>query len=585
MNPIHAFEPAAPEISRKRADAVIAWLRDYAETRIDSRLFDERRCVPPFVILDMGNKGLMGMQVPEAYGGLALNNRDFLRVLEQLAAIDISLASLIFIHNGNGVRPIMGYAKPALREELLPILAQGRELSAFGLTEPAAGSNLPGLQSRATPDGAGGWRLHGVKRWNASGWAGIISVFCRTVDERGRLGHVTGFVVRQGMPGLRYGPESLTMGVRSIMQNSLIMDGVLVEDSHVLGEVGKGMELADEALLIARLCMGAISLGAMKRCAQLMLRYASRREVSTGRLLDSPITLSVFDAVTIRIAAVQALVDRLVAPLDAGGYPAEEACMIAKIVASDSLWETADDLVQTLGGRGFMENNPAAQILRDCRMLRIGEGANELMTLSVGRRVTHSEPLRRMVCDELGAPHLHEVMTESAETAMARCLAAEGRFATRGDAVAWAHSLTGEVAIAAVLLATVEAAARTAPSPALAAARDWADMRLEAARRRATEGAFGEDRLADSAAVVSRIAAYAAEIGDLEQAPPGVEEGLDPMLQRTPNKGGFAPFAHLPGSANGETSAAPAAVGDPELDKKRRLAAVLLKKRMTESAG
>ena len=584
MKPIHPFKPAAPEVSRKRTDALIAWLRSYAETRIDSRLFDERRCVPPFVILDMGNKGLMGLQIPESHGGLALNNRDFLRVLEQLAAIDISLASLVFIHNGNGVRPILGYAKAPLRDELLPILAGGRELSAFGLTEPAAGSNLPGLQSLAKPDGAGGWRLHGVKRWNGSGWAGIMSVFCRTVDDRGRLGHVTGFVVRQGMPGLRYGPESLTMGVRAIMQNSLIMDGVHVEDSHVLGEAGKGMELADEALLIARLCMGAICLGAMKRCAQLMLRFASRRQVSTGRLLDSPLTLSVFDAVTTRITAVQLLVDRLTAQLDAGGYPAEEACMIAKIVASDALWETADDFVQTLGGRGYMENNPAAQILRDCRMLRIGEGTNELMTLSVGRRVQHSDSLRVLMRETLGAPHLDDLMRDTAVQAMERCLATKGCFATRSDAVAWAHSLTGRVAIWALMLATVEAAERAASSTELVAAREWAEAHLETALHTALQGSPAERRLSDVDRMGETIAAYAGDIGALEQAPPGVEEQLDPLLRRTPGAGGYPGFDHLPGNAHAAPKVAEVATKKSPVDEKRALAAALLRKRMSSTA-
>lgn len=582
MKTPHPFVPAPPEVSRRRADDVIAWLRDYAETRIDSRLYDERRCVPPFVILDFGNRGLLGMQVPESYGGLALNNRDFLRVLEQLAAIDISLASLVFIHNGNGVRPILGYAKTALRDELLPILATGRELSAFGLTEPAAGSNLPGLQSRAKPDGPRRWRLHGVKRWNASGWAGIISVFARSVDERGRLGHVTGFVVRQGMPGLRYGPESLTMGVRGIMQNSLILDGVLVEEGNVLGEVDKGMEIADEALVIARLCMGAISLGGMKRCAQIMLRYADRREVSTGRLIDSPISVSVFDEVTIRITAVQVLVDRLTGILDGGAYPAEEACMIAKIIASDTLWQTADDMVQMLGGRGFMENNFAPQILRDCRMLRIGEGANELMTLSVGRRVMHSESLRGLMREELGAPELDDMIRVCASQAMDRCLAAQGNFANRGDAVAWAHTLAGQVAIEALLLAVIDAAIRQAPSGALAAAREWSAARLDAARANAIEGRPGENRLGDTQRISDLVNTYADDIGDIEQAPPGVEEDIDPLLRRSIGKGGFAPFSHLPGSANGATNAEN--TGETS-ESKRERAAALLKKRLSAASS
>jgi alkylation response protein AidB-like acyl-CoA dehydrogenase len=588
MKPIHQFVAAAPDVSRQRADRLIAWLRDYSEARIDSRLFDERRCIPPYVVLDFGNQGILGMQIPEQYGGLALRGRDFLRVLEQLAAIDLSLASLVFIHNANGIRPIMGYARPELRAELLPILAAGRELSAFALTEPAAGSNLPGIQTRAEPDGTGGWRLRGVKRWNASGWAGIVNVFARVVDEKGHIGHVTGFIVQQGVPGLRVGPESLTMGVRSIMQNTLIFDGVAVKPSHLLGEVGKGMDVADEALLIARLCMGAISLGGMKRCAQLMLRYASRRQVSTGRLLDSPTTLSVFSELTLKITAVQALVDRLVKILDDGDYPAEEACMIAKIVASDSLWQAADDLVETLGGRGYMENNIAPRIMRDCRMLRIGEGANELMTLSVGRRVLHSEKLRQLLRDELATPHLDELLRESAEQIMHRCLASGAPFADRGSAVAWAHSLTGQVAVRAVLLAALEAAAREAPSPSLRRAREWAALQLETVRDRAVNGSLSERLLIDPQVATDLITDYGTAIGDLEQAPAGIEEAIDPLLQRSPNRGGFAPFAHLPGTATGEVrSSKPTPALETKslsLEEKRQLAAALLKKRLAASS-
>ena len=288
--------------------------------------------------------------------------------------------------------------------ELLPLLAKGRELSAFALTEPVAGLEPPRHRDdrgARTAMGAGG--CGGSSGGMAPAGRASSASSPATVDASGRLGHATGFVVRQGMPGLRVGPESLTMGVRSIMQNSIYFDDVAVRPVHVLGEVGKGMDVADEALLVARLCMGAMSLGGMKRCAQLMLRYASRRVVSTGRLLDSPITRAVFSKLTIKITLVQALVDRLVEVMDQGEYPPEEACMMAKILGSDSLWEAADDLVEMLGGRGYMENNIAPQIMRDCRMLRIGEGANELMTLSVGRRVYHSEKLHQFLGSSLVA--------------------------------------------------------------------------------------------------------------------------------------------------------------------------------------
>ncbi len=583
MKPIHPFEPAAPGISRDRADDLIAWLREYNETRIDSRLWDERRSIPPYIVLDFGNRGIFGMQIPESHGGLGLNNRDFLRVLEQLAAIDISLASLVFIHNANGIRPIMGYAKPELRDELLPIIASGRELSSFALTEPAAGSNLPSLEARAVPDGQGGWRLSGVKRWNASGWAGIVTVFARVVDDKGRAGHVSAFVVRQGMKGVKVGPESLTMGVRSIMQNALILDEVAVDERHLAGEIGKGMELADEALLIARLCMGAISLGAMKRSAQLMLRYTTRRQVSTGRLIDSPNMRAVMSRVTTKITAVQALVDSLTDILDAGEYPAEEACMIAKTIASNSVWEVADDLVETLGGRGYMENNPAAQIMRDCRMLRIGEGANDLMTLSVGRRVLHSEPLRVLMQDTLGAPHLYDLLKDAAGQAMDRCLGPDAAFADRGSAVAWAHRLTGQVAAKALVLAALEDAERKAPSPALSRARAWAAEELDQAVACAISGSVAERDMIGADEAAEMIAGFDAAIGDLEQAPPGIEEAIDPLLQRTPKPHGLTPFAHIPGSAEAPKPRPEIAALSPA--QKRALAAELLKKRRATTAS
>ena len=135
--------------SRRKADDLIGWLRSYASERINSRLMDERRCIPPYVILDLGNRGILGLQVPRSHGGLELQCRDSLRVLEQIAAIDLNLAAVVFLHNTNGVRPIQYHAKPALRDELLPLLASGRELASFALSEPGAGSNLGGIQSQA----------------------------------------------------------------------------------------------------------------------------------------------------------------------------------------------------------------------------------------------------------------------------------------------------------------------------------------------------------------------------------------------------------------------------------------------------
>jgi hypothetical protein len=258
--------------------------------------------------------------------------------------------------------------------------------------------------------------------------------------------------------------------------------------------------------------------------------------------------------------------------------------MIAKIAASDSLWQAADDLVETLGGRGYMENNIAPQIMRDCRMLRIGEGANELMTLSVGRRILHSEKLRQLLRDELGTPQLDDMLRDTADRIMHRCLAPGAPFVERGSAVAWAHSLTGQVAVRAVLLAALEATERDAPSRVVRDAHAWAVHQLEIVRDRAVNGSLSERLLIDSRIATDLITCYGADIGDLEQATPGVEEAIDPLLQRAPNRGGFAPFFHLPGTASGEVHALrPTATVEAKTlssSEKRQLAEALLKKRL-----
>lgn len=567
---------APSDVSRVRADALNAWLRGYAETRIDTRLIDERRCVPPHHVLDFGNRGFFGLQIPEKFGGLALTNRDYLRVIEQAAAIDISISMMFFTHNSNGVRPILHYAKPELRDELLPILAAGREIAAFALTEPAAGSNLPNLETRADPDGEGAWRITGVKRWNSSGWAGVVSVFARTVDETGRLGHPTGFVLRQGDAGMRYGPESITMGVRGIIQNALIFDGARVAEDRLLGEVGQGMEVAEEALLNARLAIGAVAVGAMKRCAQLMVRYADRRKVSSGLLIDSPLARDMLTAVSVRVTAMEELIDRLARVLDAGGNPSEEAAQAAKIIGTDALWDASDLLVETLGGRGYMEPNGAPRFMRDCRMLRIIEGANELMCITVGRRIGRSEHFHALMRETLGAADLDDRLREDIEPVTARCMADMGVFGSRSQAMGWAHLQIGRIAVWSLMVAVLDAAERERPTAALARARHWAVERLEDCRRRARCGGGVEQRMIEPQAMRDLVAGYGTDIGDVEEAPPGTEDVLDPLLRRTPTKVGFAPWRHLPGGADGSDIPAP--------DARRLMAAEMLKNRLSRKS-
>ncbi len=525
---------AAPQISSQRADAMIDWLRSYANERLNSQLIDQRRCIPPYVVLDFGNRGILGMQVEEKYGGTALGNRDAMRVVEQLAAIDLTLATFVVNNEFLGIRPIQRYATQAVRDQLLPILANGRELAAFALTEPSAGSNPQALCTTGVVDASGGWRLSGTKVWSGSAaWAGVINVFVKLIDANNNSSGISGFAVRQGTPGLRPGPESLTMGMRGMVQNFVYLDDVPVSEANLLGVVGSGMEAAKDAMLYTRLAIGAMSVGGLKRCAQLMLRYATRREISTGRLLDNPVTLARLSNLTAATTAFETLVARIAELLDSGYFVPQEGYIACKTSGPELLCQAADGLVQLLGGRGYTETNIAAQILRDARVFRIFEGPTETLNMFLGSRVIHSSSeLEQFLGTGLGAETVWDSLKDAAIRIQARWSEPTSPFSDRPSALRWASILIGEVATSAIVLAAVEGAHLRTPSHQLRRAIDWAHSQFDVTLERALSGTPLESVLLSANETTELISSYAQAIGDLEQTLAGVDVVMSDLLRR-----------------------------------------------------
>jgi len=505
----------------------LEWLRSYAARRIDVAAIDERRTIPPHIVLDFGNRGLLGMEIPREFGGLGFDTRGMLRVLEQLGAIDQTLALFVALNNVLGVRPILRYASASVREELLPQLAQGRELAAFALTEPNATSNPNTIESYAVP-GTSGWRLHGTKWWSgAAAWAGVIHVFVQELDTSGHSRGVSAFAVPQAADGLRQGPESLTMGVRGLIQNTVHLGGARVSASSRLGEPGRGMDVAQDAMTYGRLAIAAMSLGGMRRCSQLMLRYAERREVSTGRLLDNPVTRARISSILAMTAAVEALVTRMAERLDAGRSLPPELYAIAKIAGPEFFWCSADFLVQLLGGRGYLENNHAPKLLRDARVLRIFEGPTESLSMYVGSRLwNRGEELTGFII-ELGATPLAADLSRLVEELRRRWERESVQDPV--SAVRWLHLLLGEVGVAATLLAVIIATSPSADECDAYALR-WATRNLDQAIARARAG----DMIAGIGAptIEERIRGFRGSIGEVDLDPPGVDRRIDPFLAR-----------------------------------------------------
>lgn len=522
------------EASRARADAMIAWFRQYAERRINSRIIDERRTVPPYIVLDLGNQGFFGLQVPVRFGGKELTTVDLMRVLEQLAAVDVTIATMVGVHNGLGVRPLLRFGSAAQQQRLLPSLAAGRQLAAFALTEPDAGSNPMALRAGAVRT-AGGWRLHGEKQWiGLASWAGVTTVFAKATDAAGAPLGITAFTVDADNPGLVQGPESLTMGMRGMVQNTVFFDGAQVPDSALLLGPGEGMDVARDAMLFSRLGIGGICLGAMKRCAQLMARYAARREIATGPLAANPVTIARLQGLASNIFAVESLVYAIAARVDAGEAVPAEAYLACKTTATESLGSAADQLVQMLGGRGYIESNGAPQILRDARVLRILEGPTETLYAHLG--ASSSQPggaVDVFLSEALGRPAL------AAELA-ALIVRLRGSdhgtrlFATQAALGQWLDYRIGELVARAFLLAAAERRQLDGGADAQAAsdAVAWARRRFSALGQELVAELAANRRHSDSADLLARIGAYADAIGDVQQQLPGEDAQPDALLRR-----------------------------------------------------
>ncbi|PCE30130.1 AMP-binding protein [Burkholderia ubonensis] len=521
----------SPAGGHRRHDAATVdelndWLRHYARTRIDSRTIDERRTIPPHVVLDFGNQGLLGMPIDRSYGGLGLTHRDTLRVISQLAAIDSTLAFFVGLNNTLGILPIMQHAQAPLRDELLPSLASGRMLAAFAMSESAAGSHPRAITSRAQRIDTGDWLVSGNKRWSgSSAWAGIINVFAKQADGTGMVG----LAVRPGTPGVRIGAEELTMGVRGMIQNSLHLDRARISDAYRLGGIGQGMPVAQQAMNIARLAIAAVCLGGMKRCAQLMHRYGARRQIGTGLLLDNPLSRLRLGELRHRIDGLNALVEHLAAELDLGVEVPEDCLLVSKILGSELLSQSADEMMQFLGGRGYIETNLAPQIFRDARLTRIFEGPTETLLVHLGSRLLNgSDDLPRYLERALGAGVLARELRQLGEQLAEDGLANASKLDGAAHAAVWVNYWLGSVAQWGLLLAVIERAA--AQQRIDDGALRWVQSQYE----RAIEAAQRQVGLRAALSTTAELNDWAErngfEIGSIDQTVPAASQPVDPLL-------------------------------------------------------
>ena len=366
---------------------LIKGLRSLDGDIIDSARFDEEETIPDNVIKAFAELGMLGLTIPREYGGLELSSSGYARIFETLSAIDGSLAVLVGVHCGLGSKAIVLHGNDQQKERYLPPLARGDFLAAYALTEPDVGSDAQNIKTTATPmENGSHWRLNGRKIWIGNAHrAGVIATFAQAfVQRRGEsVQRMTAFLIRPDMHGFRVVGTVRKLGIRGSTQAELSYDGLEVPADHLLGSVGRGFNVAVHVLNAGRLTLAAGCTGGTKRTLGAMTSYAEERVQFGHPLADFEITQRKLSRTASDIYASDAMLGVLASMVDRGDidFSLEAAC--AKVFASEMLWRAADDMVQLAGGRGYVKPYPYERMLRDSRINRIFEGANEVLRLFI----------------------------------------------------------------------------------------------------------------------------------------------------------------------------------------------------------
>src|SRR5437868_7835682 len=277
--------PTPNDEERQRIRECVTSVREFGE-HYDERAVEERRWIGDDEIRELGERGLLGLYVPQEYGGAGLSQTGYCRVSEEFAQIDGTLSVVMGVHQSIGMKGIVLYGTDEQKERFLPDLASGRKLAGFALTEPNAGSDAYHLESRAVRQSDGSWVLNGEKRFIGNGGRGsVFCVFARAELDDGKDSHIA-LIVERGMEGFEAGERYQTMGLRGSDLRPVYFHDVRVPPENVLGEPGEGFRIAMDVLNNGRLSLGTGSVGLAKRLVDLAIDHVTTRRQFGRPLAD-----------------------------------------------------------------------------------------------------------------------------------------------------------------------------------------------------------------------------------------------------------------------------------------------------------
>jgi alkylation response protein AidB-like acyl-CoA dehydrogenase len=364
--------------------------RDFANQYIRPHVmeWDESQEFPLPIFKELGKLGMMGVLIPEEYGGAGLGYFEYNAIIQEISKVCGSIGLSVAAHNSLCSNHILSFGNAEQKKQWLPKLATAEWLGAWGLTEPNTGSDAGNMQTTAKQQGDG-WILNGTKSWITHGKSGDIAVvICRTGEPR-TSNNSTAFVVERGIQGFSAGKKENKLGMRASETAEMIFENCYIPDTNRLGEIGGGFKQAMKILDGGRISIAALSAGIAKGAYEAALKYAQERHQ-----FDQPI--SNFQGISFKLADMAteiAAADLLIwqcCDLKKRGEKVTKQGAMAKYYASEMAVKTANDAVQIFGGYGYTKDFPVEKYYRDAKLCTIGEGTSEIQKLVISREVLHT---------------------------------------------------------------------------------------------------------------------------------------------------------------------------------------------------
>jgi alkylation response protein AidB-like acyl-CoA dehydrogenase len=359
--------------------------RDFAGAEIEPHAaeWDRAHGFPRELLDSLGELGLLGVCVPESYGGAGADFLSYILVLEELSRADAGVGVTVAVHTSACTLPLLQFGTDAQRSRFVPPLARGEQIGCFALTEPGAGSDAGAIITRADPV-AGGWHLRGAKQWitNAA-FGGTVLLFARTDPETRSARGISAFAVDGDQIAITRTEEKL--GLNSSVTNDIAIDAVVADD-HLIGDAGHGFRIAMATLDGGRIGIAAQAVGIAQAGYEVALRYAQERQAFGRRIADHQAIQHKLANMSMEIDAARLLVLRA-AWLKTNGRPHTEAGAKAKLFASETARRQTAEAIQVLGGYGYTKEFPVERYYRDAKITEIYEGTSEIQRLVIARHI------------------------------------------------------------------------------------------------------------------------------------------------------------------------------------------------------